>query len=113
MFFAFCPLNNILKAIISINSFIPQEFKSRLFSEDFGVPQKRHRAFFFAVRDDIRCEVDLANSPVFHFKKYAHVKFSEIQEKISEQAALKDAKTLYSHTQLIYLLFYQHNFYSF
>jgi site-specific DNA-cytosine methylase len=53
-------------------------------SEDFGVPQKRHRAFFFAVRDDIGCEVDLANSPVFHFKKYAHVKFSEIQEKISE-----------------------------
>jgi site-specific DNA-cytosine methylase len=24
----------------------------KLFSEDFGVPQKRHRAFFFAVRDE-------------------------------------------------------------
>jgi hypothetical protein len=34
--------------------------------------------FFFGVRNDIGCEVDLANSPVFHFKKYAHVKFSEI-----------------------------------
>jgi site-specific DNA-cytosine methylase len=41
----------------------------KLFSEDFGVPQKRHRAFFFAVRDDIGCKVDLANSPVFHFNK--------------------------------------------
>jgi hypothetical protein len=36
----------------------------------------------------------LANSPVFHFKKYAHVKFSEIQEKISEQAALKEESRL-------------------
>jgi hypothetical protein len=43
---------------------------------------------------DIRCEVDLANSPVFHFRKYAHVKFSEIQEKISEQAALKEESRL-------------------
>jgi hypothetical protein len=46
------------------------------------------------VRNDIGCEVDLANSPVFHFKKYAHVKFSEIQEKISEQAALKEESRL-------------------
>jgi hypothetical protein len=46
------------------------------------------------VRDDISCEVDLANSPVFHFKKYAHVKFSEIQEKISEQGALKEESRL-------------------
>jgi DNA (cytosine-5)-methyltransferase 1 len=66
----------------------------KLFSEDFGVPQKRHRAFFFAVRDDIGCKVDLANSPVFNFKKYAHVKFSEIQEKKSEQGTLKEDSRL-------------------
>jgi hypothetical protein len=55
---------------------------------------KWHRAFFFGVRNDIGCEVDLANSPVFHFKKYAHVKFSEIQEKISEQGTLKEESRL-------------------
>jgi hypothetical protein len=32
--------------------------------------------------------------PVFHFRKYAHVKFSEIQEKISEQGTLKEESRL-------------------
>jgi site-specific DNA-cytosine methylase len=73
-----------------------------MFSEDFGVPQKRHRAFFFAVRDDIHCEVDLANSPVLHFKKYAHVKFSEIQEKISEQGNVFCPRCAQQHPQDYY-----------
>jgi site-specific DNA-cytosine methylase len=68
----FAPQNKVQGAEASKISKLNNS-SQKLFSEDFGVPQKRHRAFFFGVRNDIGCEVDLANSPVFHFKKYAHV----------------------------------------
>ena len=48
---------------------------------DFGVPQIRKRVFFIAVRNDINCkQKDLANTPLFYFKKYKHVKWGEIEE---------------------------------